>query len=194
MTGGQKGEESQPQNVQAGRDNYVAGRDLTIVYPPATDQAWADEARAELKSRESRRRKDQARRVVVSQELVFVDADSSWRSIQRAVASGHGFLPLPSTIKPYYLLKVTIANHGTYVIHDVDVEWRRDAVPTGEHTMFTGILPGRTEQASIIIPGADSAKRFRMTVRFRDKDDVLWQRDTASGDIQEVSEGSEAGT
>lgn len=132
--------------------------------------------------------------MVVSQELVFVDADSSWRSIQRAVASGHGFLPLRSTIKSYYLLKVSIANHGTYVIHDVDVEWRRDAVSAGEHTIFTGILPGRTEQVSIIVPGADSAKQFRMIVRFRDKDDVLWQRDTASGDIREISEGREADT
>jgi hypothetical protein len=94
-------------------------------------------------------------------------------------------------MESYYLLRVTIANWGLYVIHDVEVEWCQQAVLTGKHVTFTEILPMRTEQISMHISGPDLAEQMSVMVRFRDRDDILCLRDTSSGDLREISEGGE---
>jgi hypothetical protein len=53
MAEGEPGEELRCQDVRAGRDSYVAGRDLTVNFPymPSTEQTWLDQWLAELPRR-----------------------------------------------------------------------------------------------------------------------------------------------
>ena len=178
VAGDSADEEPQRQDVRAGRDGYAAGRDLTIHIHSPSD---GEQARAELERQRARRRKDQARRVIVSQQrkVSVDDQRDPWRP------GSQGFRRLP-TGKASYSLKVTIDNQSAYVIHDVEIEWQRRGVPTGEHATFAGILPGRTEHAFICPEDHDGLQQSSAVVRFRDGNDVLWLRNADSGDLQEV--------
>jgi hypothetical protein len=185
-------EEPQHQEAQAGRDSYTAGRDQTIInnhYPPDSGHAWVDSARADLERQQARKRKDQARRVTVTQtRSSYFDGGIEF---YRQPSPQVGFRRLP-TNKTYYSLDATIANHGRHVIHDIEVEWQREGTPTGKRVTFPEILPYKSEHASMSIPeDCGDRRQFTAVVRFRDIDDVLWLRDAASGDLREVPEDGE---
>lgn len=174
MDGPHVGDEPRRQDQQAGRDGYIAGRDQTINNYHLLD-------REEYLAEREVLREDQARRVVICQDhgSRTVDHLKAWLSTDpdRRV----GFVPLP-TRQTYRFVEVSIANHSEYVIHDVEVEWKRGGAPTGRRAACPEILPGTAKQLSM--PGLEDHEepsQFSAVVRFRDKDNVLRIRDAASG-------------